>query len=325
MPPPISFYLPRGVPADLPASPDVYWADFQQYMFGSVYAWTVQTYQRLRDAGMECRLTGELPTEGVLVANRKSVPRDFVPPAGLLFVCLRADSLFHPYAHLHVILNKLEENFWYPSVYMPHWPQPGLIPRDPARGDRWENAAFFGDPGCLAHEIRGDAWETTLRELGLKWNFVPPEQWHDFREIDVVVAIRDFVGKHRHGNKPATKLYNAWHAGVPAILGRESAYEHERRDPLDYLEARTFTDLVGALRRLRDDPALRRAMVAHGRERAHETAAVVIAARWREFFEETVIPAHEKWYNASVAQRQLFRLAGRLKDKAQAFHERFWH
>ena len=27
---------------------------------------------------------------------------------------------------------------------MPHWPQPGLIPRDPARGDRLETIAYFG-------------------------------------------------------------------------------------------------------------------------------------------------------------------------------------
>ena len=325
MSPPIRFYLPDPIPADMPESPDVYWTGFRGYMRGGVYAWTVQTFQRLRDAGLKVELSDQLPTEGILVAHRKSVPRDFVPPAGVLFVCLRADATFHPFAHWHVILNELAHHRWYPSVYMPHWPQPGLIPRDPARGDRWENAAFFGDDACIANEIRGGEWESILRELKLNWNHVPPEKWHDFSEVDVVVAIRDFIGKHRYANKPPTKLFNAWHAGVPAILGRESAYELQRREELDYLEARTVPDLVAALRRLRDEPELRRAMVTNGHERAKESDPVVITQRWREFFERTVIPDYERRCNASAWLHRRHRWNGALKTKAQDLQERFWH
>jgi hypothetical protein len=325
MPPTIHFYLPDPIPADMPQSPDVYWTGFRGYVRGGVYAWTVQTFQRLRDSGLNCDMTAQLPTEGVLVAHRKSIPRDFVPPVGVLFVCLRADATFHPFAHLHVVINQTALHPWYPSVYMPHWPQPGLIPRDPARGDRWENAAFFGDAACIAGEMQSDEWAAVLRELQLTWLFMPPEKWHDFSEVDVVVAIRDFVGKHRYANKPPTKLFNAWHAGVPAVLGRESAYEQQRQGPLDYLEARTFADLVAALRRLRDEPELRQAMVANGRERAHESNPAVITARWREFFENTVPPAYEKWRKAGLWQQRLFRWNGLLKKTAQDLQERFWH
>ena len=319
MPPPIHFYLPEAIPADMPQSPDVYWTGFRGHMRGGVYAWTVQTFQWLREAGVNCDLSNQLPTEGILVAHRKSLPRNFVPPPGVLFVCLRADATFHPFAHLHVVLTQRAVSRWYPSVYMPHWPQPGLIPRDPARGDRWENAAFFGDDGCIAREMQGDEWAATLGELKLNWQHVPPEKWHDFSEIDVVVAIRDFVGKHRYGNKPATKLFNAWHAGVPAVLGCESAYEEQRQGPLDYLEARTFPDLVVALRRLRDDPALRRDMVANGRERARESDPAVIVARWQEFFQNVAEPALEKWRTASDLQRRLFRWNGSAKDQSAGF------
>ncbi|HSI14037.1 MAG TPA: glycosyltransferase [Chthoniobacter sp.] len=325
MSPTIRFYLPGPIPADMPQSPDVYWAGFRGYMRGGVYAWTVQTFQRLRDAGLNVELSDQLPTEGILVAHRKSVPRDFVPPTGVLFVCLRADATFHPFAHWHVILNELARNSWYPSVYMPHWPQPGLIPRDPARGDRWENAAFFGDDACIASEIRGGEWESILRELKLNWNHVPPEKWHDFSEVDVVVAIRDFVGKHRYANKPPTKLFNAWHAGVPAILGRESAYELQRRGELDYLEARTVPDLVAALRRLRDEPELRRAMVANGRERAKETDYAAITQRWQAFFEHMVVPDYERLRNAGAWQKRWHHWNGVLKTKTQDLQERFWH
>ena len=324
MSPPIRFYLPNPIPADMPQSPDAYWTGFRGYMRGGVYAWTVQTFQRLRDAGMNVELSDKLPSEGILVSHRKSIPRDYNPPAAVSFVCLRADATFHPFAHWHVTLNESARNSWYPSVYMPHWPQPGLIPRDPARGDRWENAAFFGDDACIANEMRGGEWAEILRDLKLNWNHVPPEKWHDFSEVDVVVAIRDFVGKHRYANKPPTKLFNAWHAGVPAILGRESAYELQRRGELDYLEARTVPDLVAALRRLRDEPELRRAMVANGRERAKETDYAVITERWRAFFEHMVIPAYEKSRNGGAWPQRWHRWNGVLKTKARDLQERFW-
>jgi hypothetical protein len=323
--PPIRFYLPDKIPADMPQSPDVYWTGFRGYMRGGVYAWTVQTFQRLRDAGMNVELSDQLPSEGILVAHRKSVPRDFMPPPGVLFVCLRADATWHPFAHFHVVINRLALNPWYPSVYMPHWPQAGLIPRDPGRGDRWENAAFFGDDACIANEMRGDEWASILRELKLNWNHVPAEKWHDFSEIDVVVAIRDFVGKHRYANKPPTKLFNAWHAGVPAILGRESAYEAERKGPLDYLEARTVPDLVAALRRMRDEPELRRGMIANGFERAKESDPKAITARWREFFEQRVGPAYETRREAGDWQLRWHRWNGLLKTKAQDWLERLGH
>jgi hypothetical protein len=325
MPPPIRFYLPDPIPADMPQSPDIYWTGFRGHMRSGVYAWVVQTYQRLHAAGLDCEMSAELPTEGILVAHRKSLPRDFLPPAGVLFVCLRADSTFHPFAHRHVVINQLALNFWYPSVYMPHWPQPGLIPRDPARGDRWENAAFFGAEECIANEMQGEEWAATLRELGLQWHFVKPEKWHDFSEVDVVVAIRDFIGRHRYANKPPTKLFNAWRAGVPAILGRESAYHQQWRRPLDYLEARTFPDLVAALRLLRDDVELRRNMAFNGCDRGTESDPAVITKRWLDFFRKVAVPAYEKWRPAAPWQRELFRWNGLLKTKAQDLQERFWH
>ncbi len=319
--PPIRFFLPNKVPADMPTSPDVYWPDYAPYMRSGVYAWTVQTFQRLRDSGFPCEMVSQMPDDGILVAHRKSVGRDFVPPPGMLFVCLRADATFHPFAHLHVVLNRLALSPWYPSVYLPHWPQVGLIPRDPVRGATFENAAFFGDPGCIAGEMKGAAWESLLRELGLQWHFVGPDKWHDFRTVDLLVAVRGF-DRHRHANKPPTKLFNAWHAGVPAILGRESAYQAERRGPLDYLEAGSFADVVDGLRRLKTDPALRAKIVANGRERAQECTPAAITTRWQEFFEGTAVPAYEKWKTAGAGKRTAFRWNGLAKKAVEDLRSR---
>ena len=322
--PPIRFYLPDPIPPDMPSSPDVYWLGFRGKMRSGVYAWIVQTFQWLQRAGFPCELTSEIPTDGIFVAHRKSVPRGFIAPPGVLFVCLRADATFHPYAHLHVVLNRRTLGRWYPSFYMPHWPQPGLLPRDPARGDRWENAAFFGDPASFTSEMTGAAWEETLRELELRWHFVPPEKWHDFREVDVIVAARSF-DNHRHENKPPTKLFNAWRAGVPAVLGRESAFQQERRSDLDYLEVHSFGEVIEALRRLKNDPELRRAMAANGLERGKESDPERTTKRWQEFFDQIAIPAYEKVRTENPWQRTLHRWNGVLKTKAHDWRERFWH
>lgn len=319
--PPIRFYCRGPLSEDLPASPDVYWTGHLGKMRGSVYALILQTFQRLRAVGFPCELTHQLPGDGILVALRKSLPRDYVPPPGVLCVCIRADATFHPFAHLHVVHNRCSVSRWFASTYIAHWPQPGLLPRDPARGDVWENAAFSGDPNCLSREMHGAAWKNLLRELGLRWHFVGPDKWHDYREVDVVVAVRGF-DRHRHANKPASKLFNAWHAGVPAVLGRESAYQHERRGPLDYFEARSFSEVVAALRRLQGDPELRRAMRANGFKRAKESAPAVITKRWQDFFERIAIPAHAALGRQRPWQRAAFRWNGALKMKALDWRER---
>jgi hypothetical protein len=321
--PKIQFYLPEGIPADMPLSPGTYWPGFVGKMRSGVYAWIVQTYQHLRAAGLSCELTPILPQQGIMIAHRKSLPRSYVPPPGLLFICPRADATFHPYAHWHVVQNRRELSSWFPSIYMPHWPQPGLLPRDLQRGDAWMNAAYFGAEGCAVREMEGSSWEEMLRALELKWHVVGPDKWHDFRDVDVIVAVRSFDG-NRYPNKPPTKLFNAWQAGVPAILGPESAYEQERRSALDYLEVRSFAEVVAALRRLKDDAALRRAMIANGFERAKETAPAAITARWREFLEMTAIPAYETLCRAGGWQRAIFRTNGVLKTAAQDLRERLW-
>lgn len=312
--PPIYFYLAEKIPAEMPSSPDVYWTDFARHLRSGVYAWIVQTYQRLRAGGWPCELVTEMPAEGIVVTYRKSIPPDFHPPEDVLLVCVRADATFHHFAHLHVVLNRNQLRRWYPSHYLPHWRQAGLIPRSSERGETFANVAFFGDRGCVDPAMQGPAWEAALRDLGLNWEIVDAARWHDFSRVDAVVAVRGF-GRHRHDNKPPTKLFNAWHAGVPAILGRESAYQHERQGALDYLEAGSVEDVLAGLKQLKDDPALRRAMIANGLERACESEPAVIAARWQSFFRDVAVPAYEKWRTASAAEKRRFIRVGALKAK----------
>ena len=124
--------------------------------------------------------------------------------------------------------------------------------------------------------------------------------WHDFSKIDAIVAVRSFDRrqrylKHHYLNKPATKLYNAWLASIPALLGPEPAYRAEGKPGVNYLEATTLLGVLAALMRLRDDRTLRRALVEQGHLSAVAIRPCQITERWRQFLEQVAVPAYERW------------------------------
>lgn len=304
--PPIYFYLPES--DSLKEMPDVntYWVGFRL----GIFAWTLQTYLRLRAEGFPCQLVQSMPAEGIVIAHRDSLRADTQPGPKLLIVCLQADRGRHSYAQTHIVQNPkgllyqimlLGDKYLLPGgiYYMPHWPQPGLIPRCVDRGDRFENVAFFGVERNLAPQFKNPAWQKCLEDLGLKWHaFSDFSRWHDYSNVDVVVAVRSFDNRD-YTWKPATKLYNAWHAGVPAVLGREPAFQAERKNELDYLEVNSIDDTARALKRLREDSALRRAMVENGKKRAQETHPQQIARRWQQLITEELVPEYEAWISSS--------------------------
>lgn len=321
--PPIYFYIPReDWPTDsIPETPNVYWPNFGGGITAGVYAWTVQTYQYLKARGLPCQLVGELPSEGIVFSHRRSMPDDFKPGPNVLFVCLKAERNRHSYAQLHVVGNPLDlqpqsllpGDQWLLSnerQYIPHWPQPGLIPRDPERGDRFENIAFFGEGRNVAPEFHQPSWVEHLNALGLTWHLVDRDRrarWNDFSYVDVIIAVRQFHNTADYAWKPALKLYNAWHAGIPAILGQgESAYRLERRSNLDYIEVNTLDETLVALKRLRDDLEFRHAVIENGRRRAEETKPENLVKQWQTFVLVRVVPAYERWRNSPAIARQAY-------------------
>ena len=335
------FYLPPSAPSeyyphDLPRTIDSHWKSLssqddidsgkfvwtlQTYLHLKA-DWTVQTYLHLRADGFPCELASSLPSEGIVLAHRDFFPDDLKPGPKILLVCILADregpglAGRHPYAQLHVVQNPRDPRLTkptkaWPAYYMPYWPQPGLIPRDSRRRDRFEVAAYFGHEDNLAPELRSASWRDCLHDLGLAWRLVPRERWHDHSDVDVVVAVRSF-DQNDYPYKPPSKLHNAWHAGIPAVLGRESAYQASRKRDLDYLEVSSVDDVVSALKRLRDDPDLRRAMAENGHVRAAETTPNRLVGLWRDFLLNEAVPAYEKWRTAPRSGRSTFMMQRHL-------------
>jgi len=319
MSPKIVFWLPRALwPQTWPQHEEESWPGFGL----GIYAWTVQTCLRLKAAGFRCSLSRDIPNSGIVLfhSNSPRLIKAFPKPnSRQLFICLRAEAPPHPYAQLQVVQNPVEAEVR--QFYLPHWPQPGLLPRDSARGNRFESVAFLGHQNNLATELQSPDWADRLRELGLVWQPVVnnntwndysqlDNRWHDYRSIDAVVAVRSFernTWTREYRNKPPTKLFNAWRAGVPALLGPESAFRAVRHSPLDYIEVATLDELVEGLTKLRDNLNFRQEMVKQANRRAEDCSPVNITHQWIRFLDSVAVPAYEGWCRSNSLMRQFQR------------------
>jgi hypothetical protein len=154
---------------------------------------------------------------------------------------------------------------------------------------------FPGTPQNLDVGFAAAPWQAFLRAhaIELRCSYAagaaPAHAPNDYRDVDVLLAVRPAaMGLVR--NKPAWKLFNAWLAGVPAILGAESGYRELREGPLDYLEAASPDAALQALQRLIDEPQLHAAMVANGFARGAAFTNAATLARWQALLFDTLAP-----------------------------------
>lgn len=280
--------------------PDRDWRELQT----GERAWILQTYLQLRRAGHPVDLSGTAPEDGLVVFHAKQAKELLRQRSRLrdaVLVGVRADNREPLIADFEILQNGFFAD-GRRRFFVPHWPQPGLLPRDPARGERIERLAYKGFAANLHPAFRSAAWKDFLSSEGIEWvedavafagrNRLDLE-WPDFRTVDLLLAVRPPERKMRH-SKPATKLVNAWLAGVPALLGPEQAFQELRRSELDYLEVATLAEAREAVRRLLRDPGLYRAMVENGRRRAGDFAPEALAPRWAELLFETIPALAEK-------------------------------
>jgi hypothetical protein len=287
---PVRFFLPGEADLERLAriDPDREPAEFRR----GERAWILQTFLRLRAAGFPCDLVDRVPRDGLVFFHSKherAVRRGLRRGGGPILIGARADNREALAAEFEVVQNgafaRAGRRLW-----IPNWPQPGLVPRDPARGTTVRSVAYKGFLANLHPDFRSPRWKLFLAQRGIEWIVDARAyegeatdraalDWADFSAVDLIVAVRQPERKTEF-SKPATKLVNAWLAGVPALLGPEYAYRELRRCELDYLEVDSVVAAESAVDRLLADPALYRRMAEHGRERAREFDAVALVARW---------------------------------------------
>lgn len=209
-----------------------------------IAAWIVQTYLLLREQGQSVELGAAFSRNAINIAHVAQLAR-LQRPAGCFVVGVRADYPPVRWCHYHIVQNQTQ--IGPRSIWLPHWPQPGLITRDPSRGDQVQRVAYFGRAvnhyTRFFHRASGyfrvrDALGNICSQLGLDLVERGPECWNDFSDVDVVVGLREF-GNHTFDTKPPTKLINAWLAGTVFIGGADSAYFQVGTVGKNYLMAST--------------------------------------------------------------------------------------
>ena len=296
--------------------------------------WIVQTYVRTRSSlearGVDVGISDRFERDAICIAHRDDLNRYADPLYDCFLIGVRADRPAVMVADIEVVQNELQLGSPRARL-MPHWAQPGLLPRDASRGMRVECVAYMGRTNSVRPGYLDPSFPSRVGELGFKLE-IRNEDWHDYTNVDVLVAHRRENAAMLR-NKPASKLVNAWLAGVPAIVAPEPAFEQLRRSDLDFIATSDATGTLAALRLLASSPRLYRAMVENGQRRALDFGVDALRRRWVAFLLDEAIPAYERWKSerptlavryarhvAAMSAQKLaakrFRLAERLDREA---------
>lgn len=243
--------------------------------------WVVQTYEYLRQRG-EPVSRSAAPRPGCInVISRAEFPVKLSRPEHFLVSC-DSDYGRGYLGHVRVVgnYNRLRTG---DDFQVHHWTLPSLMPRDPARGDRLEIVSYKGHERNLDEGFRDPALYAPLefRPSYGKHDGKPNPGYRDFREVDMVIAVRNLTLYDADG-KPPHKLVNAWRAGVIPLMGPEPAYRYAGTPGWDYFEVSSPGDVRAAIARLRDEPALAAEMKQRGALRATDYEVDRIADRWVE-------------------------------------------
>lgn len=316
---PVTFYLPEPDLEPLRAlDPDRDWREFLR----GERAWILQTYLRLKQAGLPVVLADTLPRTGVVVISgqrRKALNFSRAQRRLLLVVTTVQDLAFPAIADVHVVQDPRQAGPVY-ALHVALWPQPGLVPRDASRGSRIERIEFKGTTENLHPAFRTERWRSQIAALGVTWNedARPSAEiardpssvhWNDYREVDLCLAVRPHGVVSRKG-KPASKLIVSWLAGCPALLGPESAFQALRRSELDYVDVATPEEALRVIAALKEDSARYRAMIENGRARAAPYTVERLTRTWAEMLFETLPvlernAAFQSWRRTPLAVRRL--------------------
>jgi len=284
--------------------------------------WIVQTYLELKRRAINVNIVPSLVQGKICVAHYDDILIKEMPLRSFL-VGVRGDrpdihvSAMNVVQNKHVIRNGRD-------FFMPHWSQPGLIPRDPSRGPAIRKIGYVGLRFNLHPTFLDPQFLQRLEQLGATLE-VREYPFQDYSDIDLILAVRPGT-PYDINLKPATKLQNAWLAGCPALLGPESAYRQYRQSDLDYIEINSPEQALHAIRTLQENPRLYSDMIENGRARGAEFTHDKIAEQWIRFLTGPVTDVYECWMSSRPKRRWLdyprFAIAAAQHKRARHHHLR---
>jgi len=274
--------------------------------------WTTQTFLFLKKSGLPVHLSphvvpGEICVLDYYQFNLSSIPKLLQS----YIIGIRTDTPKPYLCNETIVINRrVSENGKH--HYVDHWPQPIMVKRDKTRNAKIENIEFKGRKTNLWPPLQKESFISELR--GLKANYVVTtedeivdeeklyRQWGDYRTCDILVALRNMT-EYDANLKPALKLINAWHAGVPALLGPEPAYQALRKSEYDYIEIKSSKDIISAIEFLKENPEFYLKMIENGKKRAEAFSIEKIVDQWENILRSSVYSGYEKWKQRNVLER----------------------
>jgi hypothetical protein len=296
---------------------------------GGRNSWIAQTFVRLRSAiearGWRASAGPDFIPGTISIVHRDDMNHFASDGHASYLVVVRADRAPVAACDIAIAQNalKLARN----ERFIPLWPQPGLVPRDPSRGTRVERIAYHGRTGTAPAWFGDPGFRRDLDRRGLRFD-VRESEWERYDDVDVALAIREELPGVL-ATKPATKIYNGWLSRVAVLAAPEPAYREVRRAPLDFLEVNDARDLLQAMDLLRTSPRLYQAMVVNGWERSLEFNIDAIRARWLALLDTEVVPAflrarpglasRQSWFLAAMARQKIASRVHRSRLAYQQF------
>jgi hypothetical protein len=263
--------------------------------------WSLFTYLSLRSSGLDISCARNFVPNCVNLGHAAYLAC-LSPRPDAFVVSLQADYRRLSWADLHVVQNKSQiENrhmFW-----LPHWPQPGLVPRAPSR-QCVKHVAYAGRSSMLAGFA--EEWRRDLSSIGLQFRMLDPANWNDFSDIDILLAIRS-LDTRDYRTKPPTKLFNAWLAGVPLVAGNDCAFSQIGTPSEDYICVTSKAGALEAMKRLKEDAAFYSRLVARGTERANEFSREKITEAWVRLLSTDVQNHFSRWRLSRHRRSALWR------------------
>lgn len=260
--------------------------------------WSWPVYCVTRNMLPEPKISDKLSSSAINIAIGEALraQKNFDPLKHFV-VSIRADYRPFRCANIEVVQNK--SAIGKKSFYVPHLPQPNLVPRDSSR-TKIETVAFFGKADNLW--APADKISELLSQLSLKFVIKKPEDWADYSDVDVALGIRT-LDNCRHNNKPATKMFNAWFADVPFVGGNDSAFDQCGHVGRDFLRATCIDDLLSILESFKRRPQLAASIVNNARIQRDAYSLNATRSAWLSLFEEVIFPQFELWQQSSPSER----------------------
>lgn len=293
--------------------------DRHHYLFtNSSWAWIVQTALLLREAGFSVSLGDEYDLASINFGLANTI-RAIQPNPNIFVVSIDADQLRPRWANISIVQNKYQTGR--SAYWLPHWPQPGLIPRSPERKN-FTHVGFFGLKRYLYKDESW--WHNTCEKNRFKFSVRSPQQWHDYNDIDIAIGIRSLNNK-RYYEKPPTKLFNAWLAGVVFIGGNDSAYYQVGHPETDYLLARDEKILLYYLNKLQNDSAFANLLINEGQKMSNNLGSrSSTLERWIELLEKQITPKYKQWFYQKPFRRNFSSLIGIHADSVIRYRNQIW-